>query len=88
MHLGGNRRWVPLAEVELAPLITYLINKSIKGGTVPALWKVAGVTSLKKLKIIFCWKTIGPNSVLPILSKVFERVVHTQMVAYLDHLGL
>ena len=36
-----NRRWVPLAEVELAPLITYLINKSITDGTVPALWKVA-----------------------------------------------
>ena len=48
-----------LAEVKLALLITYLSNKSIKGGTVPALWKVAGVTSLKKLKIIFCWKTIG-----------------------------
>ena len=24
---------------------------------------------------------------LPILSKVLERVIHTQMSAYLDHLG-
>jgi len=28
-----------------------------------------------------------PISVLPVLSKVLERVVHTQMSAYLDHLG-
>lgn len=29
-----------------------------------------------------------PNSVLPALSKELERVVHTQMIAHLDHLGL
>ena len=29
-----------------------------------------------------------PIFVLPVLSKVLERVVHTQTSAYLDHLGL
>ena len=36
------------AEAELAPSITYLINKSITDATVPALWKVARVTPLYK----------------------------------------
>ena len=41
-------RLVRDAETELAPSITYLINKSIKDGYVPALWKVTRVTPLYK----------------------------------------
>ena len=36
------------AEMELAPSITYLVNKSISDGIVPDLWKVACVTPLHK----------------------------------------
>ena len=36
------------AEAELAPSITYLVNKSISDGIVPDLWKVARVTPLYK----------------------------------------
>ena len=36
------------AEMELAPSIAYLVNKSISDGIVPDLWKVAGVTPLHK----------------------------------------
>lgn len=32
------------AEVEVAPSITYLVNRSISDGIVPDLWKVARVT--------------------------------------------
>ena len=76
------------AEVELAPSITYLINKSITDGTVPALWKVARVTPLYKAEDNLLVENYRPISVLPVLSKVLERVVHTQTSAYLDHLGL
>ena len=76
------------AEVELAPSITYLINKSITDGTVPALWKVTRVTPLYKAEDNLLVENYRPISVLPVLSKVLERVVHTQTSAYLDHLGL
>ena len=46
-------RLVTDAEVELAPSLTCLINKSITDGTVPASWKVARVTPLYKLKTNF-----------------------------------
>ena len=36
------------SEMELAPSITYLVNKSISDGIVPNLWKVARVTPLHK----------------------------------------
>ena len=80
-------RLVRDAEVELAPSLTYLINKSITDGTVPALWKVARVTPLYKSENKLLVEHYRPISVLPVLSKVLERVVHTQMSAYLDDLG-
>ena len=81
-------RLVRDAEVELAPSLTYLINKLITDGTVPALWKVARVTPLYKSEDKLLVENYRPISLLPVLSKVLERVVHTQVSAYLDHLGL
>ena len=80
-------RLVRDAEAELAPSITYLINKSITDANVPALWKVARVTPLYKAEDKLLVENYRPISVLPVLSKVLERVMHTQMSAYLDHLG-
>ena len=80
-------RLVQDAEAELAPSITYLINKSITDGTVPTLWKAARVTPLHKAKDKLLVDSYRSISVLPVLSKVLERVVHTQLNAYLDHLG-
>ena len=76
------------AEVEPAPSLTYLIIKSITDGTVPALWKVARVTPLYKSEDKLLVENYRPISVLPVLSKVLERVMHTQMCPYLDHLSL
>ena len=73
-------RLVRDAEVELAPSLTYLINKSITDGTVPALWKVARVTPLYKSEDKLLVENYRSIYVLPVLSKVLERVVHT------DHL--
>ena len=73
--------------MELAPSITYLVNKSISDGIVPDLWKVARVTPLHKsdhdkLQV----ENHRPISVLPVLSKVVERVVHSQLNAHLHQL--
>ena len=75
------------AEIELAPSITYFINKSIKDGSVPALWKVARVAPLYKAEDKLLVENYRPISVLPVLSKVMERVVHTQISVYLDRSG-
>ena len=70
-------RLVRDAEVELAPSLTYLINKSITDGTAPALWKVAHVTPLYKSEDKLLVENYRHISVLSVLSKVLERVVHT-----------
>ena len=81
-------RLVRDAKVELAPSLIYLINKSITDGTVPALWKVVHVTPLYISEDKLLVENYRPISVLPVLSKVLERVVNTQVNAYSDHLGL
>ena len=80
-------RLVRDVDAELTPSITYLINKSITDATVPALRKVARVTPLYKAEDKLLVENYRPISVLPVLSKVLERVIHTQTSAYLDHLG-
>ena len=71
------------AEMELAPSIPYLVNESICHGIVPDLWKVARVTPLHKSDDKLQVENYRPISVLPILSKVVERVVHSQLNAHL-----
>ena len=48
------------SEAELVPPITYLINKSIEDGTVPAFWKVACVTPLYKSERNYWLRIIDP----------------------------
>ena len=75
------------AEVELAPSVTYLINKSIIDGTVPDVWKIARVSPLYKSEDKILVENYRPIAVLPILSKVMERAVYAQLSAHLDQLG-
>ena len=59
-----------------------LIDKSISDGIVPNLWKVARVTPLYKSDDKLKVENYRPISVLPVLSKVVERVVHSQLHSY------
>ena len=62
------------------------MNKSISDGIVPDLWKVARVTPLYKSDDKLQVENYRPISVLPVLSKVVERVMHSQLNAHLHQL--
>ena len=51
---------------------------------VPVLWNVARVISMYKSEDELLVENYRPYSVLPVLSKIMERVVHKQMNAHLD----
>ena len=72
-----------VAEDILAPL-THVINLSIQSSTFPSMWKQAKVIPLLKKGDPHIPKTYRPVALLPILSKVLERVVYNQLVKYLD----
>ena len=71
------------AELISAPL-TYLINMSLMTSTFPADWKAAKIIPAHKSGARSNCDNYRPISVLPILSTVIEKIVHRQVMEFLD----
>lgn len=64
--------------------ITSIINRSIEIATFPEVWKLAKIRPLPKIPNAADIKDLRPISILPVLSKVMEKVVSSQLVDYLE----
>ena len=69
----------------LALPISQIWNLSIKLATFPSNCKIAKITPLYKKGCRTDPKNYRPISLLPIVSKVIEKVVHQQLQEYLDN---
>ena len=68
---------------EIVKRLTFMINQSLKTGTFPDRLKVGRVRSLFKKdnnQLITNYRLI---SILPSLSKIFEKVMHMQLTYYI-----
>ena len=63
--------------------LTYIINQSLTSGIFPDDWKVARITPIHKDDIKTNPNNYRPISVLPIVSKLIERVVFNQLYDFL-----
>ena len=70
------------------PILVELINKSFQKGVFPDCLKIARVTPLFKACDRDQMKNYRPISVSPVLSKVFERIMHNSFYSYLETFGL
>ena len=70
--------------VVVAKPLTRIINESLSQRTVPSECKYAKVTPLYKRGISTDMDNYRPISVLPVVSKVLERVVHHQLHSFLS----
>lgn len=81
-----DTRTVKLVADLIAPALTHIINLSIRTSTFPNIWKYAKVIPL--LKSFQCDpllpKSYRPVALLPILSKVMEKAVFSQLANYLE----
>lgn len=68
----------------LAPSLTFLINQSLCTGTVPQVLKRADVRPLFKGGDTTISKNYRPVSLLPIVSKLLEKVVQEQLRSHLE----
>ena len=75
-------RFIKASPVSMATLLMQLINKSILCSIFPDCWKSAIVTPVLKSSKNFFLSNFHPISVLPVFSKILERVVSDQIV---DH---
>ena len=71
------------ADVLSVPL-SHVINLSLDTGQFPQEWKAAKIIPLHKSGSTTNFDNYRPISVLPIVSKVIEKIVHKQLMNFLD----
>ena len=79
---------IPVKLIKLIPYnmsvaLTDIFNESFKSGIFPDLLKLAHVTPVHKGNSRLTVTNYRPISVLPIISKVFEQIVHKRVYDFL-----
>ena len=81
---GISARLLKDAAAIIAPTLTDIFNQSLKSSIFPKIWKDGKVTPIFKSGDRSNMSNYRPITVLPILSKILERFVHTQIYSYLS----
>ncbi|XP_046679359.1 uncharacterized protein LOC124366802 [Homalodisca vitripennis] len=68
--------------------VSHLVNVSLKTGNFPSSWKQSVVVPLPKNLNPTLVSDFRPISILPVISKILEKVVAEQLVLYLESEGL
>ena len=68
----------------LASPLSVIFNLTIQQNVIPAEWKKAKVTPLHKSGTKDDPRNYRPISVLPVVYKVLERLIHKQLASYFD----
>ena len=71
------------ADVLSVPL-SHIINMSLDTGQFPQAWTAAKIIPLHKSGSTKSFDNYRPISVLPIVSKVIEKIVHKQLMNFLE----
>ncbi len=68
---------------EISPILSILFNKSLQTGQVPDLLKIAKIIPIYKSKNKELLGNYRPISLLPIISKILEKLVHKRLCNFL-----
>lgn len=77
-------RLLKMAANVIAPSLTMIFSQSIAYSTFPEEWKLAKVTPIYKKGGKKDPSNYRPISVIPAISKIFEKIVYDQLYNYLD----
>ena len=72
----------------ISPLLSHLINKSISSSQYPKIFKTAQVIPIFKTGDPEKPDNYRPISILPLLGKIYEKVVYKQLYSYFDYFNL
>ena len=75
---------IKIASKQLSVPFTFIYNKSITLGVVPDIFKISRVTPIYKNGNITDPMNYRPISILTAFSKVLEKIVHDQMILFLE----
>ena len=79
-----SNRLLKSIKCEISKPLTIIINQSLETGIFPDALKVAKVKPLFKKGDNCCLNNYRPISLLPTISKIFERVMYTQLYYYFN----
>ncbi|VEN38354.1 unnamed protein product [Callosobruchus maculatus] len=81
---GINIEMLLLCCPYILPFITHIINSCLLENVFPDSWKVAKVFPLPKKNSITSMSDLRPISILPVLSKILEKIIKFQFIRHLD----
>ena len=68
----------------LIPEVTYMYNLSIGTSSFPRAWKQALVIPIPKTGNLSLTQNYRPISLLPLLCKILEKLIHRQLSGYME----
>ena len=83
----SNKLLKQIKHIIVQPL-TLIINQSLTSGIYPDKFKISKVTPLHKKDDRTAISNYRPISLLPTMSKIIERVIHSQLYAYFNENNL
>ena len=69
---------------QITSTIVHIINTSIDKEIFPDSWKVARVCPIPKIDNPVTVKDFQPTSILPVLSKIYKKVILSQLLNYIE----
>ena len=76
--------YLKLASQYIVSPLTHIINECIAQNKLPSSWKIGRISPIPKINDPMKDSDFRPVSVLPILSKVYERLVLSQLVEHIE----
>ncbi len=81
---GISPKLLCLGASTITQSLTYMFNLSIKNGIYLNIWKTAKITPIHNKSSLQDKGNFRPISILPTMSKILERDVHTAFYRYLN----
>ena len=83
-HDGISNKLLKCIKHELSKSLTLIINQMLTAGIFPESLKLSKITPMYKKGDRVFLENYSPISLLPTISKIFERVIHDQLYDYIN----
>jgi len=81
-------KFLKIASCIVSEWLSKFFNKCMTTGEFPDSWKIAYITPIPKVHSPSCSSGYRPISVLPVLSKLFEKILYHRVYSYLTEHSL